>query len=197
MPFPKLLRPIPTSVSERNALAQSDYAASRTSGGFSPADHGFIGWTMDPILGSSTAGGTSGTVYSALVKLTTDGPITNVVIPLNGGGTTITLSKVAVFDTYGRLLGVSVDQGTAWQTAGTKTVALTTPTVSLRAGTLVQVAHITVGATGPSIRAGAAAATLSQSISPPRMATLAAQSDMPASLSGQTGTSQTHLIFLS
>lgn len=88
-----------------------------------------IGWTFDPQFGASTLTMTAGTLYLATIKLAKTSPISNVIIPLSGGGAGTTASYVVVYNfTTGARLGVSADQGTAWTSAGAKNVALSTPT---------------------------------------------------------------------
>jgi hypothetical protein len=172
----------------------SDPAAATAIG---PDDHSFKAWTFDPQFGASTLTMTAGTLYIARLKIAAEGPISNVVVPLSGGGAGVTSSYVSVYNAAGNQIGVSADQGAAWTSAGTKIVALTTPTASLPVGTDVLAAILAVGGT-PVIRAAANAATVNQGTSAPlaRYASLASQTTPPESLSGQSNMTQPLLIFL-
>jgi hypothetical protein len=74
-------------------------------------------------------------VYFMLVPLRKGTVITNLYIGVTTGGTGTSLSKCGIYSVGGSLLASSADQGTAWNTAGALTVALTTPyTVTADAG---------------------------------------------------------------
>lgn len=69
-----------------------------------------------------------GTVYAMLVPLRAGDVVTNISLILNGpAGADVTASKVGLYSLAGTLLASSADQGTAWQSVGTKTVALASP----------------------------------------------------------------------
>lgn len=167
-----------------------------------PADHGYLGWTIDPLLASTTFVAASGTLYLARVRVQTTGPITAVHLPITTAAAGLTVSKVAVFSTAGTRLGVSADQGTAWHTGNAvKTVSLTSPTAIQDAGTVLLAGMVVVGTTGPTIRASVTAAGLNLNLtasSPGRAATLASQTDMPTSVtpSGTTLATQVPLLAL-
>jgi hypothetical protein len=182
---------------ELNALPYAS-SGSSDSPSFIASDHGFVAWTFDPMLGASTLTLTAGTLYVARMKVAEASPITNVLVPLTTGGTGTTSSYVAVYNSSGTEIGVSADQGTSWASAGTKAVALTTPTASQAVGADLLVAILAVGGS-PVIRAAANAATVNQGTSAPlaRFATLASQTTPPASLSGLTNVTQPWLLFLS
>jgi hypothetical protein len=182
-------RAVPLTESDRNLQANLDLGAT-----INPNDCGLIGWTFDPQFGASTLTMTAGTLYLVTIKLARKAPITNVLVPLSGGGAGTTASYVVVYDMNGTQLGVSADQGTSWTAAGTKVVALTSPTITLNAGTLVRVGYLAVGGT-PVIRATSSAATVNQGIQ--RYATPASQTSAPAQLIGQSAATQPSLVFLS
>lgn len=151
----------------------------------SPEDYGYLGWTADPLTGTTTFTLTAGTLYFARVKMTKSSAITNVVLPLSAAGTGLTGGWVAVHAIDGTLLGQSGDQSGSWGSAGTKTVALTTPTAAVPAGTTVLVAMLATGTTGPAIRSAVAAAALNVGIpatSGYRNGTLTGQTAVPSPL---------------
>jgi hypothetical protein len=167
-----------------------------------PEDYGFTAWTMDPMLGTATGAYTAGTIIFARVKMPKTSAISTVVLPLTTAGTGITNGWVGVYSLAGNQLAVSADQGTAWGTAGTKTIALSAATASQPAGTTVLVAVLALGTTGPSGRFAAAAATQNQNITAAqgyRAGSWAGQTTLPATLTlgSTTAGNSLPLIFLS
>lgn len=98
-----------------------------------PADHGYLGWTYDPSMtATGTILGTAGLLYVAKVKLASAGlTVTSCVIFLTAAGVTLTAGRnfAALFTAAGGILAQSVDQSTAWQTAGEKICTLSAPQV--------------------------------------------------------------------
>lgn len=68
-----------------------------------------------------------GTAYFMCVGLRAGDVVTKLAIALHVAGATMTLSKVGLYSKAGVRLGISADQGAAWETTGIKNVSLTTP----------------------------------------------------------------------
>lgn len=197
MPTPNA-RPIPSKVAGKLLQGQIDANSGQLAGNLTPADRAMLGQSYDPMFGTASNVMGNQTLYTALVKLPYGGPITNVILPIVTAGAGVTLSKVAVWDLTGKRLGVSADQGTAWQTATVKTIALTAPTISLPPGTLVRVSALAVfSTTGPTLRYSAAASIMNLGLAQPAFSTLASQADIPATLSGDTAATSGMLVGLS
>lgn len=167
-----------------------------------PEDYGYVGWTVDPVLAAGTIALGTGNMVLARVKIPKTGTISNVIVTITTGGTSLTAGLASIYDLTGAQLGVSADQATSWQSSGTKTVALTSPTASQLAGTTVLVAVLAVGTTGPTLRAVAAAGSLNQGLSAAtglRMSILSSQTTAPASITLSSASSNTSLplLFLS
>ncbi len=69
----------------------------------------------------------SGTTYLSGLPLLGGTVITNLSVQITVAGAAVSLSKVGLYNTSGTLLASSADQGSSWNTAGYKTIALTAP----------------------------------------------------------------------
>jgi hypothetical protein len=100
---------------------------SKVPAAFSPEDHGFLGWTFDPMFAQSSTVGTAGTLYINKVKLPGPAQITNLHLFVGTAGATLTASQcyALLYSPAGVLLGQTAAQNTAWTTTGLKTMALT------------------------------------------------------------------------
>lgn len=95
---------------------------------FTPANLGILAWNYPSLWASSnTATLVSGTIYLAQIPLSGASiTITNLVIALGAAGSTLTASEcwAGVYDNNGNEIGVAVQQASAWQSAGLKSMAL-------------------------------------------------------------------------
>lgn len=131
-------------------------AAAGNPGAWVPADNGLIAGDVDPILSSSNYTlASAGVLYLRKIKMSVTSAITNVLLYVNTAGAGLSNCYVAVFNAAGAQLGgTSADQSTAWQSTGTKTIALGTPSSSVAAGSWVYVAILAgAGSTLPNFRA--------------------------------------------
>lgn len=172
--------------------AQGDDRYARTSAAGSLAtDHGFVGWTLDPIQCTSTTAFAAGTLYAARLRVASD-TITNIIVPIITAGTGLTSSWAAVYKLDGTLLGATTDQGASWNTSGQKTIPLTAPVTGLSPGGLVLLSILSVGTTGPTLRCNVASVAINFNIpaaSGYRSGSLAGQVGMPSPLAVGTMTS--------
>jgi hypothetical protein len=125
-----------------------------------------------------------GTVYYLSVGLRAGDLVTNVILHVATAGATLTLSKVGLYDKSGTRLVVSADQGTAWETSGMKTVALSSPyTVPSDDG--FYVALVSKGTTLPTLSrsSGPSAGTIQVGSGMRALAMQTGQTDFPASAS--------------
>jgi hypothetical protein len=174
-------------------------AAARPLGVVGPADVGYSGWTIDPLVATTTVAVASGNLVFGRVKLATSGPISSVAVVVTTGGSSLTSSWVAVWALDGTLLGVSADQTTSWQSTGTKTVSLATPTASQSVGATVVAGALAVGTTGPTLRAGTAAASVNLGTTAAtalRFGLLTAQASIPSPLPLASTASLTNTVLL-
>lgn len=123
-----------------------------------------------------------GVAYFILVGLLTGDVITNISTIITAGGTTMTLSKVGIYDKTGVRLASSADQTTAWQTAGLKTTALSVPYTVLT-DDVYYLAIISKGTAVPTFLAGVnSTVAISQGVGSGAAAlgVQTAQTDLPA-----------------
>lgn len=162
-------------------------------------EHGFAGWTVDPVAATTTLTLAAGTLLFARVKLIRSGPVSSVTVPISTAGSGLTGGWVGVYALDGTLLGSSADQSASWGSAGTKTVSLAAPTASIAAGTTILVALLATGTTGPAIRCAVAAPTLNLGLTSAmvyRAGTLTGQAGLPSPLVSTSTTSGTSLALL-
>lgn len=154
--MPSLRRPAGLQQGTDGILAALDQ---RSAAVWGPVDHGYLGWTLDPMLAASTAGLTSGTIYLQAFKLAKAAQISNIVVPITTFVTSPTNCYVGIYDALSKAqLAVSADQSGSWGTASTKTVALAAATPVLPAARLLYFALLYNGS-GLAVRTAAAAAT--------------------------------------
>lgn len=127
----------------------------RTAGLWTPDQYGLLTWTCDPFLATGTTNpGPAGTIFPCRLYTYVPIRVTNLHIAITTAGATLTAgqNKAAIFDAAGNLLGTTVDQATAWQSTGFKTMALTAP-VDVPAG-FFDVGHWYNGTTAPTLMRG-------------------------------------------
>lgn len=105
-----------------------------------------------------------GVAYFVAIGLHAGDVVTNITVAISGAGSGVTLSKVGLYDKSGNRLGLSADQGTAWQSTGLKTIALTSAyTVPADDGYYVAIiskASVTVPSVGRSTTMAAASGAI-------------------------------------
>lgn len=101
-----------------------------------PSDYGLLGWSYPPEVVQNNAVVSNGVVTLIKIKLSTAQTITNVIAHVTTAGSALTSNQnfAALYNSSGNRLGVTADQSSAWASAGTKIMTLTTP-VSVSAGT--------------------------------------------------------------
>lgn len=112
-------------------------------------DHGGLAWTNDPITSSNFAP-VAGSVYATLFRAAAAGVCNNIKMQCTTLSTTATALYVGIFDTSGNQLGISATAHVAFQTTGTKTIALLSA-VTLVPGTKYVFGFLSVGGTSPTI----------------------------------------------
>ena len=122
---------------------------------FNAGDINLKGWNFDPVMMSGGAGVTSGTLQVVKIHIPTTTTVTNILLRITTGGSTLTAgdSQVALYNSGGTLLSGSADQSSSWTSSGMKTIALTTPQTNLAAGDYY-VAFWSVGTTPPQFGLG-------------------------------------------
>lgn len=119
-----------------------------------PADAGLLAWSFDSThIQSASALSSGGVLFLQKMYLQNPAPITNVVLEISTGGTTLTSAGVAVYQN-GQLLGQSADQATSFQSAAVKTIPLTGGPYAAQKGA-IYVAVWANGAALPQLRRGA------------------------------------------
>lgn len=84
---------------------------------------------MDPARchDPSPASYTQSKAVVATVKVSAATTITNIIAHIVAAGTSVSDSWAALYDSSGNRIGQTASQNTAWQSTGTKTMALTSP----------------------------------------------------------------------
>lgn len=144
-------------------------------------------WNRQSVLSNATIM-EDGVAYFMAVGLRAGDVVTSLSIALHVAGATMTLSKVGLYSKAGVRLGISADQAAGWETAGVKTVALTTPyTVTADDG--YYVALVAKGATLPRPASGNTNTIQASAVGSGMVAhaSLAAQTDLPASAAISAG----------
>ncbi|MET9445338.1 hypothetical protein [Streptomyces sp. NPDC006610] len=116
------------SVFEINAAGQ--ILSTVNSNEWRPADHGLIAWPMNPAACTNTGTTLSaGYIYFIEVILRSSATITSLctVIGTAGSGLTSGQCLGGLYTAAGTRVGVTADQSTVWNSAGDKTMNLTTP----------------------------------------------------------------------
>jgi hypothetical protein len=131
-----------------------------------PADHGLATWSFDPAVATSTNVPVSGTLQVVKVFMPFVSTVTNILLSVGTGGSTLTASdsRCALYNGAGTLLSGSADQSASWTSAGLKTIALTTQQTNLAAGTYY-VTFWSVGTTPPAFRTGLNSTTVNVGLS--------------------------------
>ncbi|MFR9794219.1 CHAP domain-containing protein [Streptomyces sp. MB22_4] len=151
---------------------------------FGPSDHGLLAWTMNPA--SCTTSGTTlsaGVVYFIEVILRSAATISNLcaVIGTAGSGLTSGQCLAGLYTASGTRVGVTADMSTTWNSAGDKTMALTS-SYSAAAGKYY-VALLFAGTTSPTFASGS---TLGASFTPGNAHLTSGNYRFCRSASGQT-----------
>jgi hypothetical protein len=130
-----------------------------------------------------------GTAYLIGVGLRANDRIANVAIIVATGGATLTLSKVGLYKKDGTRVAVSDDQGTAWQSAGLKNVALSSAYM-VPVDDIYYVAIVSKGGTLPTLIRGSNSLSAAVAVGSGSLpyGSVTAQTDLPASLTVAAGT---------
>lgn len=170
--------------------------------------YGYREWAFDPAgVSGGSALGAAGTITLIKIPWVVTAPVTNVVVVLTAGGSTLTTGQcfAGLYDSSGARLGVTADQASAWGSAGTtpKTMAITGGPITVTSGGLngfVYVALLWNGTTSPSFykAVGSASAILNGSLSAAtlRCAVISsAQTTLPSTLTLSGSTGATNLLW--
>lgn len=137
------------ALSTDEPLSQLDTRYQSTT--ISPADFGWGGWSFDiASCAPSSSPGIAGRVFFTAVPVRGIQTITNLILAISAAGSGLTAGQCfAGLYQNGALLASTADQQTNWQTAGFKTMALSTPQVVNSANGIVYVAFFFNGTTSP------------------------------------------------
>lgn len=164
--------------------------ASPLVGGTIPSDHNLIAWTYDPAVAfNSYVLTTTGTAYVARLYVREAAAITKIAAYVATAGAGLANSYVALYQN-GSLLVQSADQSTAWQSAGSKVITVTSTNVAV--GTLDIVFWCGAWTTAPTFARGAGSAVANINVSSnPRYATAdtGLTTTAPATLGARTALS--------
>lgn len=160
-----------------------------------PTDRGYKAWSMPPFAASvGTALATAGTLYLTRIRRVPAGPVTNIVVFVSTGGTSLTAGQcfASLFTAAGVLLGTTADQATAWGSAGIKTMALSGGAITHGGGDLYAGMWFN-GTTGPAMYRGAnGSGTLNNvGLSAPNMETATANTGLTTTPPNPFGTQST------
>lgn len=122
---------------------------------FRPADHGLLGWTVEPANATgSTVLPTAGLVNVCKMHWAKSALVTNILTTVITAGAVLTAGQCfAGIYQNGALLGTTVDQAVAWASTGNKTMVLAAP-VTITPGDLY-IASFFNGTTGPALKRAA------------------------------------------
>lgn len=90
-----------------------------------PSDYGWEGWTIPPAVATSSSNLVNGVIHLAKIKFPKTETINTIPLQIATAGAGLSNCYVALFNAAGTRLGVSADQSAAWQSGGSKQVALT------------------------------------------------------------------------
>jgi hypothetical protein len=131
-----------------------------------------------------------GRIYFMLIGVRGGDVLTNVSVVVTTAGAGTSLSKVGLYTTAGVRLALSADQGTGWNSAGVKTIALGSPyTVTADGGLYVAVvakAATTLPTFLRSVASSVASPAIGAGVAPYGSQT--GQTDLPASATIGSGT---------
>ncbi|MFS4103750.1 CHAP domain-containing protein [Streptomyces sp. PD-S100-1] len=165
-------------------LSSTGGGTSTATNEFGPADHGLVAWTMNPA--SCTPSGTTlsaGVIYFLEVILRSSATISSLcaVIGTAGSGLTSGQCLAGLYTASGTRVGVTADMSTTWNSAGDKTMALTS-SYSAAAGKYY-VALLFAGTTSPTFACGS---TLGNAFTPGNAHLTSGSYRFCRSASGQT-----------
>jgi hypothetical protein len=112
---------------------------------------GLVCETFDRVLAQTSCTPTSGDLRGGLIPLRSGQVVTSLNVVVNGPGTGMTHGSLALYDTAGNLIRSTADAPATFQSAGLKTVALTTPYTQATDGAVVATCFLTTGTTMPTI----------------------------------------------
>jgi hypothetical protein len=149
---------------------------------WTPSACGFKGWTDNPMLYTTTGTPTSGTIHVARCRLDTTGTLSSATFSVTTAGGSLTNCYIGIYDvdTLAQL-AVSADQSSSWNSTGTKTVSMVSPTSSRSAGSDVYVAFLYNGAS-MAVRVATAAPLLNLGISYRQLSAGTGQTALPSTL---------------
>ncbi|HEY5667692.1 MAG TPA: glycosyl hydrolase family 28-related protein [Candidatus Saccharimonadales bacterium] len=94
-----------------------------------PSDHSLLAWAYDPALANSGSQVGSGTLAVVKVPVSQATTISNIVLYVTTAGSGLTTGQcfAGLYNSAGTLLSSTADQSTAWQSTGSKAMALAVP----------------------------------------------------------------------
>lgn len=166
-------------------------------GSWLPSDYGLISWSTDTSQGANSQVLTSGTLIMVAVKVRAQAMVTNVNIVVSTAGAALTAGQnlVGIYDSSGNKVAESAPQEANWTSTGHKQIALTGGPFMLNAGTYY-VAILSNGGTPISIPRETSLASniinLNLAVAAARVASLAGQTTLPASITPGSRTFDTN-----
>lgn len=129
-----------------------------------PSDHGYLAWTVDPAIAtSSTILATAGVLYGVKLKLGAAATISTISIHVTTAGNTLTNTFVALYDSGGTRRGVSANQSSVFNSSGLYDVALT-GSYAATAGTYYVAVLCGSASTMPTLNRGANSTVLNDGL---------------------------------
>lgn len=166
-------------------------------GSWLPSDYGLISWSIDASQGANSQILTSGTLIMIGVMVRAQANVSNVNIVVSTAGATLTAGQnlVGIYDSAGTKVAESASQEANWTSTGHKQIALTGGPFLLSPG-MYYVAILSNGTTPISIPRETSLASniinLNLSVANARVASLAGQTTLPASITLGTRTFDTN-----
>lgn len=122
---------------------------------------GYKTWTIDPALSITNNTLPSQRVHYYRVQVPETFTASNLVTFFATGGTTVTAGYMGIYDSSLAKIAETVSQTTAWESSGTKSVAITPTEITGGPGVFIYLAIVAVASTGPTmLRQGGGTAAL-------------------------------------
>jgi hypothetical protein len=132
------------------------------------ADHGFLTWSVDASVASSSTAPTAGVLNLVRVRLPVAGTVTNVCTSIGTAGASLTASYAGLYTASGTRVGVTADQSTSWTSGGYKEMALSS-TYSAAAGLYYVGLLVGTATTVPAFSRSTASASANAGLAAPNL----------------------------
>lgn len=139
----------------------TDSSITQSGPAFPPSLGGYKAWTIDPALVSTAMVLPTQRVHYYRVPISETFTATTLTAFFSVNGTTVSAGYLGIYDSSLNKVVETASQTTAWETNGTKAVAITPTVITGGPGAYIYLAMLAVAATGPTaLRQGGGTAAL-------------------------------------